>query len=207
MCVCVGVYICIKTRTKPKNATMVHLWYPHRSHLFELLGLGLTDGRLEHMHLQLWQISCRDLQRELRVLAPLRQTWLHGWRVVKKCRVHMLFMRKPDSKFRVWPLRQAGRSDSSKHVSVKKRNRVQPYCGWNALMCGKTPPNMYRGGNMELYCHTVVSFIPETGNSGDSVITIAIIIIQSPSTQNRLIYQLFKITNSRTSTLLYIYLM
>lgn len=52
----------------------------HRSHLLEFLGLGLADGRLDGLHLQLGQLSCRDLQRELCVLAPLLQTWLHGWR-------------------------------------------------------------------------------------------------------------------------------
>lgn len=44
--------------------------YKQRSHLFELLCLSLTDRWLEDMHLQLGQISRRDLQWELRLLAP-----------------------------------------------------------------------------------------------------------------------------------------
>lgn len=39
--------------------------------------------------------------------------------MVKKSRVHMLFMRKPDSKLKVQQLRQSGWSDSSKYISVK----------------------------------------------------------------------------------------
>lgn len=53
---------------------MVQVIYSHRSHLFEFLGLSLTDRWLEDVHLQLGQLSCWDLQRELCVLAPLQQT-------------------------------------------------------------------------------------------------------------------------------------
>lgn len=44
------------------------------SHLLEFLGLSLTDRRLEDLHLQLGQLSCRDLQWELSLLARARRT-------------------------------------------------------------------------------------------------------------------------------------
>lgn len=53
------------------NATIVQVLYAQRSHLFEFLGLSLTDRWLEDMHLQLGQLSCWDLQWKLCLLAPL----------------------------------------------------------------------------------------------------------------------------------------
>lgn len=44
------------------------------SHLLEFLGLSLTDGRLEDLHLQLGKLSCWDLQWELRLLAHPQRT-------------------------------------------------------------------------------------------------------------------------------------
>lgn len=114
------IYINIYTNLKNLNATIVQVIYSQWSHLFEFLGLSLTDRWLDDMHLQLGQISCWDLQRELYVLAPLHRTWLHGWRWWKsaECICCLWGKQTVNSKYSNW-----GNQGEVTHISVKERHQ------------------------------------------------------------------------------------
>lgn len=54
-----------KTKIENANVTGVRIVYINRPHLSEFLSLSLTDRWVDDMHLQMGQLSCRDLQWEL----------------------------------------------------------------------------------------------------------------------------------------------
>lgn len=54
-----------KTKIEITNVTGIRIIYIIRSHLSEFLSLSLTDRWVDGMHLQMGQLSCRDLQWEL----------------------------------------------------------------------------------------------------------------------------------------------
>lgn len=119
MAICYYIYTAL-IQTKMESISVTNPLQQH-SHLSELLSLSLTDRRLEDELLQLGQLSCRDLQWKLWLLASLLQTWTHGWTEWKSAAC-TLFMMKPDSKLKVWQMRQEGQSDSSKRANDGVQN-------------------------------------------------------------------------------------
>lgn len=60
-----GLFYYIQTKIENTNVTGIQIIYSDRSHLSEFLSLSLTDRWVDDMHLQMGQLSCRDLQWKL----------------------------------------------------------------------------------------------------------------------------------------------